>query len=84
VLDQLVIGDALDPATTLGPIVSRRQLAVVRRMRTGTVTVNTSIDFDFDFDFDAPYGGFKSSGTERGLGGIEGILGFTEARAIGL
>jgi hypothetical protein len=26
----------------------------------------------------------KSSGTERELGGIEGILGFTEARAIGL
>jgi hypothetical protein len=37
-----------------------------------------------DFDFDAPYGGFKSSGIERELGGIEGILGFTEARAIGL
>jgi acyl-CoA reductase-like NAD-dependent aldehyde dehydrogenase len=171
-LDQLVVGDALDPATTLGPIVSRRQyervtgyidlgvaegariargggrppgadrgylieptvfveadnqmrlareeifgpvisvidydsvdqavsiandtpyglsgavfgpdpdaaLAVARRMRTGTVTINTSIDFDFD----APYGGFKSSGTERELGGTEGILGFTEARAIGL
>jgi len=170
-LDQLVVGDALDPATTLGPIVSRRQydrvlgyidlgvqegarivrgggparagrgylieptvftevgnhmrlareeifgpvisvidydtvdeavsiandspyglsgavfgpdpdaaLAVARRMRTGTVTINTSIDFDFD----APYGGFKSSGTDRELGGIEGILGFTEARAIGL
>jgi acyl-CoA reductase-like NAD-dependent aldehyde dehydrogenase len=48
--------------------------------RTGSVTINTSIDFDFD----APYGGFKSSGTQRELGGIEGILGFTEARAIGL
>jgi len=171
-LDRLVVGDALDPATTLGPIVSRRQydrvlgyidlgvqegarivrgggrpagagrgylieptvfadagnhmrlareeifgpvisvidydsvdeavsiandspyglsgavfgpdpdtaLAVARRMRTGTVTVNTSIDFDFD----APYGGFRSSGIERELGGIEGILGFTETRAIGL
>jgi aldehyde dehydrogenase (NAD+) len=55
-------------------------LAVARRMRTGTVTINTSIDFDFD----APYGGFKSSGIERELGGIEGILGFTEVRAIGL
>ncbi len=55
-------------------------LAVARRMRTGIVTINTSIDFDFD----APYGGFKSSGVERELGGIEGILGFTEARAIGL
>jgi acyl-CoA reductase-like NAD-dependent aldehyde dehydrogenase len=53
----------------------------VSASRTGTVTINTSIDFDFDFD--APYGGFKSSGTERELGGIEGILGFTEARAIG-
>jgi hypothetical protein len=30
------------------------------------------------------YGGFKSSGIERELGGIEGILGFTEVRAIGL
>ncbi|MEU2873825.1 aldehyde dehydrogenase [Streptomyces olivoreticuli] len=171
-LDQLVVGDALDPATTLGPIVSRRQyervtgyidlgvkegarlvrgggrptgadrgylieptvfveadnqmriareeifgpvicvidydgvdqavsiandspyglsgavfgpdpdaaLAVARRMRTGTVTVNTSIDFDFD----APYGGFKSSGIGRELGGVEGILGFAETRAIGL
>ena len=171
-LDQLVVGDALDPATTLGPIVSQRQydrvmdyielgvkegativrggvrpagadrgylieptvfvdadnqmrlareeifgpvisvidydgldeavsiandssyglsgavfgpdpeaaLAVARRMRTGSVTINTSIDFDFD----APYGGFKSSGIERELGGTEGILGFTEARAIGL
>ncbi|WP_394620619.1 aldehyde dehydrogenase family protein [Lentzea sp. JNUCC 0626] len=32
----------------------------------------------------APYGGFKLSGTGRELGGVEGILSFTEQRAIGI
>jgi acyl-CoA reductase-like NAD-dependent aldehyde dehydrogenase len=53
---------------------------VAQRLRTGTVTVNTSIDFDFDM----PFGGFKCSGIGREYGGVDGILNYTETRAIGL
>ncbi|MBM9504419.1 aldehyde dehydrogenase [Actinacidiphila acididurans] len=55
-------------------------VAVASRVRAGSQTVNSAIDFDFA----APYGGFKSSGTGRELGGAEGILGFTEALTIGV
>lgn len=55
-------------------------VAVASRVRAGSQTVNSAIDFDFA----APYGGFKSSGTGRELGGAEGILGFAEALTIGV
>lgn len=55
-------------------------LAVAKRLMAGTVTVNTSIDFDFDM----PFGGFKCSGIGREFGGVDGIMHYTEPRAIGV
>jgi len=55
-------------------------IQVARRLRSGSLTVNSAIDFDFE----APYGGLKMSGTGRELGGAQGILSFTEPRAIGV
>lgn len=55
-------------------------IAVASRLRAGTVTVNTSLDFDFNM----PFGGFKCSGMGREYGGVDGILNYTEVRAIGV
>ena len=57
-----------------------RAVEVAMRVRAGSQTVNTAVDFDFD----APYGGFKASGTGRELGGVEGIMSFTEPLTVGV
>ena len=57
-----------------------RAVAVAMRVRAGSQTVNTAVDFDFD----APYGGFKASGTGRELGGVEGVMSFTEPLTVGV
>ncbi len=55
-------------------------IQVALRVRAGSQTVNTAVDFDFN----APYGGFKASGTGRELGGVEGIMSFTEPLTVGV
>lgn len=53
-----------------------RAYAVARRIRTGNFTQNGRV-----VDFTMPYGGFKQSGIGR-EGGIEGLYGFTEVKAV--
>lgn len=53
-----------------------RAYAVARRVRTGNFGHNGRV-----IDFTIPYGGFKQSGVGR-EGGIEGLHGFTEVKAI--
>jgi acyl-CoA reductase-like NAD-dependent aldehyde dehydrogenase len=53
-----------------------RAYAVGRRIRTGNFGHNGRV-----IDFTMPYGGFKQSGIGR-EGGIEGLRGFTEVKAI--
>ncbi len=53
-----------------------RAYAVARRIRTGNFTQNGRV-----IDFTMPYGGFKQSGIGR-EGGIEGLHGFTEVKAV--
>jgi acyl-CoA reductase-like NAD-dependent aldehyde dehydrogenase len=53
-----------------------RAYAVGRRIRTGNFGQNGRV-----IDFTMPYGGFKQSGIGR-EGGIEGLEGFTEVKAI--
>jgi aldehyde dehydrogenase (NAD+) len=53
-----------------------RAYAVARRIRTGNFTQNGRV-----IDFTIPYGGFKMSGLGR-EGGIEGLYGFTEVKAV--
>jgi aldehyde dehydrogenase (NAD+) len=50
--------------------------AVGRRIRTGNFSMNGRV-----IDFTMPYGGFKQSGLGR-EGGIEGLHGFTEVKAV--
>jgi acyl-CoA reductase-like NAD-dependent aldehyde dehydrogenase len=80
--DQAVaIADESDyglPGAVFGPPGQATEIAF--RVRAGSQTVDTAIDFDFD----APYGGFKMSGTGRELGGIEGIISFTESLTLGI
>lgn len=51
---------------------------IARQVRTGTYTVNGAT-----LEFAAPFGGFKSSGLGRELGG-EGLLGYLESKTISL
>jgi len=53
-----------------------RAYAVARRIRTGNFGMNGRV-----IDFTLPYGGFKKSGIGR-EGGIEGLHGFTEVKAV--
>ena len=53
-----------------------RAYAVARRIRTGNIAQNGRV-----IDFTIPYGGFKQSGLGR-EGGIEGLHGFTEIKAL--
>lgn len=53
-----------------------RAYAVARRVRTGNFGHNGRV-----IDYSVPYGGFKKSGVGR-EGGIEGLHGFTEVKAI--
>jgi acyl-CoA reductase-like NAD-dependent aldehyde dehydrogenase len=53
-----------------------RAYAVARRIRTGNFGHNGRV-----IDYTIPYGGFKQSGVGR-EGGIEGLHGFTEVKAI--
>jgi len=55
---------------------TERAYAVARRIRTGNFTQNGRV-----IDFTIPYGGFKMSGLGR-EGGIEGLHGFTEVKAV--
>ena len=55
---------------------TERAYAVARRIRTGNFTQNGRV-----IDFTIPYGGFKLSGIGR-EGGIEGLHGFTEVKAV--
>lgn len=53
-----------------------RAYAIARRIRVGNFTQNGRI-----VDFSMPYGGFKQSGIGR-EGGLEGLYGFTEVKAV--
>ncbi|MEA1652889.1 aldehyde dehydrogenase [Nitrospirillum sp. BR 11164] len=53
-----------------------RAYAIARRVRTGNFTQNGRV-----IDYTMPYGGFKQSGLGR-EGGIEGLHGFTEVKAV--
>jgi len=53
-----------------------RAYAIARRIRTGNFGHNGRV-----IDFTIPYGGFKQSGVGR-EGGIEGLHGFTEVKAV--
>jgi aldehyde dehydrogenase (NAD+) len=53
-----------------------RAYAIGRRIRTGNFTQNGRV-----IDFTMPYGGFKQSGIGR-EGGLEGLYGFTEVKAV--
>jgi len=55
---------------------AERAYAVARRIRTGNFAMNGRV-----IDFTMPYGGFKLSGVGR-EGGVEGLHGFTEVKAI--
>ncbi|WP_044564007.1 aldehyde dehydrogenase family protein, partial [Azospirillum sp. B4] len=53
-----------------------RAYAIARRVRTGNFSQNGRV-----IDYTLPYGGFKQSGMGR-EGGIEGLHGFTEVKAV--